>query len=200
LFERFTKRAKKVIVLAQDEARHVKHNYIGTEHLLFGVLREDEGLRARVLEDLGVTLEKVRAQVARVIGPGDEVTTGQIPFTPRAKKALELALHEIQALGSGDIGTEHVLLGVAREKEGVAARILLDPDVDDEKIRRRVVGMLGGRARNAGARSGRGPVFKAHEHPALPRPIRSFLLLGGWLLFGVSLGIGVLIGWAIRGL
>src|SRR5205823_7940000 len=96
--------------------------------------------------------ERFTKRAKKVVVLGDEVTTGQIPFTPRAKKVLELALHEIQALGSGDIGTEHVLLGVAREKEGVAARILLDPDVDDEKIRRRVVGMLGGRARNAGAR------------------------------------------------
>ena len=100
MFERFTERARQVVVLAQDEARALKHNYIGTEHILLGLLREEEGLAARVLESLDITVEEVRAQVARIVGQGDEVTTGQIPFTPRAKKVLELALREALSLGS----------------------------------------------------------------------------------------------------
>ena len=135
MFERFTERARQVVVLAQDEARALKHNYIGTEHILLGLLREEEGLAARVLESLDITVEEVRAQVARIVGQGDEVTTGQIPFTPRAKKVLELALREALSLGHNYIGTEHILLGLVRENEGVAARILLDFDADSEKIR-----------------------------------------------------------------
>src|ERR687888_493861 len=135
MFERFTGRARMVVVLAQDEARVFKHNYIGTEHLLLGVLREEEGVGARVLESLDITVEEVRAQVARIIGQGDEVTTGQIPFTPRAKKVLELSLREALSIGHNYIGTEHILLGLARENEGVAARILLDFDADAERVR-----------------------------------------------------------------
>jgi uncharacterized protein (TIGR00255 family) len=108
VFERFTERARQVVVLAQDEARALKHNYIGTEHILLGLLREEEGLAARVLEQLDITVEEVRAQVARIVGQGDEVTTGQIPFTPRAKKVLELALREALSLGHNYIGTEIV--------------------------------------------------------------------------------------------
>src|SRR5438552_3295117 len=126
VFERFTERARQVVVLAQDEARALKHNYIGTEHILLGLLREEEGLAARVLESLDITVEEVRAQVARIVGQGDEVTTGQIPFTPRAKKVLELALREALSLGHNYIGTEHILLGLVRENEGGAARIPLD--------------------------------------------------------------------------
>src|SRR5438552_3738857 len=139
VFERFTERARQVVVLAQDEARALKHNYIGTEHILLGLLREEEGLAARVLESLDITVEEVRAQVARIVGQGDEVTTGQIPFTPRAKKVLELALREALSLGHNYIGTEHILLGLVRENEGVAARILLDFDADAEKIRNEII-------------------------------------------------------------
>src|ERR671929_157535 len=126
MFERFTERARQVVVLAQEEARILKHNYIGTEHILLGLLREEEGLAARVLESLDITVERVRAQVVRIVGSGEEVTSGQIPFTPRAKKVLELALREALSLGHNYIGTEHILLGLVRENEGVAARILLD--------------------------------------------------------------------------
>src|SRR6266513_3000128 len=164
LFERFTERARQVVVLAQDEARALKHNYIGTEHILLGLLREEEGLAARVLESLDITVEEVRAQVARIVGQGDEVTTGQIPFTPRAKKVLELALREALSLGHNYIGTEHILLGLVRENEGVAARILLDFDADAEKIRNEIIRMLsgpGGRRQGssggAGAAAGAGP-------------------------------------------
>ncbi len=150
MFERFTERARQVVVLAQDEARALKHNYIGTEHILLGLLREEEGLAARVLDGLDITVEEVRAQVARIVGQGDEVTTGQIPFTPRAKKVLELALREALSLGHNYIGTEHILLGLVRENEGVAARILLDFDADAEKIRNEIIRMLSGPGRRSG--------------------------------------------------
>src|SRR5690349_20319258 len=144
MFERFTERARQVVVLAQEEARILKHNYIGTEHILLGLLREEEGLAARVLESLDITVERVRAQVVRIVGSGEEVTSGQIPFTPRAKKVLELALREALSLGHNYIGTEHILLGLVRENEGVAARILLDFAADSEKIRNEVIRMLSG--------------------------------------------------------
>src|SRR6201987_1833779 len=152
MFEGFTERARQVVVLAQDEARALKHNYIGTEHILLGLLREEEGLAARVLESLDITVEEVRAQVARIVGQGDEVTTGQIPFTPRAKK--ELALREALSLGHNYIGTEHILLGLVRENEGVAARILLDFDADAEKIRNEIIRMLSGPGRRGQAQGG----------------------------------------------
>src|SRR5687767_4734209 len=157
MFERFTERARQVVVLAQEEARTLKHNYIGTEHILLGLLREEEGLAARVLESLDITVERVRAQVVRIVGSGEEVTSGQIPFTPRAKKVLELALREALSLGHNYIGTEHILLGLVRENEGVAARILLDFDADSEKIRNEVIRMLsgpGGRRQGSGAGAG----------------------------------------------
>jgi ATP-dependent Clp protease ATP-binding subunit ClpC len=154
MFERFTERARQVVVLAQDEARALKHNYIGTEHILLGLLREEEGLAARVLDSLDITVEEVRAQVARIVGQGDEVTTGQIPFTPRAKKVLELALREALSLGHNYIGTEHILLGLVRENEGVAARILLDFDADAEKIRNEIIRMLSGPGRRSSGAAG----------------------------------------------
>jgi ATP-dependent Clp protease ATP-binding subunit ClpC len=157
MFERFTERARQVVVLAQEEARTLKHNYIGTEHILLGLLREEEGLAARVLESLDITVERVRAQVVRIVGSGEEVTSGQIPFTPRAKKVLELALREALSLGHNYIGTEHILLGLVRENEGVAARILLDFDADSEKIRNEVIRMLSGpgsRGQRSGASAG----------------------------------------------
>jgi ATP-dependent Clp protease ATP-binding subunit ClpC len=159
MFERFTERARQVVVLAQEEARTLKHNYIGTEHILLGLLREEEGLAARVLESLDITVERVRAQVVRIVGSGEEVTSGQIPFTPRAKKVLELALREALSLGHNYIGTEHILLGLVRENEGVAARILLDFDADSEKIRNEVIRMLsgpGGRRQGSGGGGGQG--------------------------------------------
>jgi ATP-dependent Clp protease ATP-binding subunit ClpA len=142
VFQRFTESGRQAIVLAQDEARALKHNYIGTEHILLGLLREREDLAAGVLASLGITLEGVRAQVARIVGEGGEVTAGQIPFTPRAKKVLELALREGLALGDNHIGTEHILLGIVRENEGVAARIMRDDGVDADRIRERVLEVL----------------------------------------------------------
>jgi ATP-dependent Clp protease ATP-binding subunit ClpC len=167
MFERFTERARQVVVLAQDEARALKHNYIGTEHILLGLLREEEGLAARVLESLDITVEEVRAQVARIVGQGDEVTTGQIPFTPRAKKVLELALREALSLGHNYIGTEHILLGLVRENEGVAARILLDFDADAEKIRNEIIRMLSGPGRRQQGGASGGPPDKSKSSKLL---------------------------------
>src|SRR6476661_4544154 len=167
LFERFTERARQVVVLAQDEARALKHNYIGTEHILLGLLREEEGLAARVLESLDITVEEFRAQVARIVGQGDEVTTGQIPFTPRAKKVLELALREALSLGHNYIGTEHILLGLVRENEGVAARILLDFDADAEKIRNEIIRMLSGPGRRQQGGTGGAPGEKSKSSKLL---------------------------------
>jgi ATP-dependent Clp protease ATP-binding subunit ClpC len=155
MFERFTERARKVVVLAQEEARHFNHNYIGTEHLLLGLLREDEGVAARALASLNVTLDEVREQVESIVGYGEEGTGAQAPFTPRSKKVLELALREALQLGHNYIGTEHILLGLVRESEGVAARVLSNLDVDPDKVRREVVRMLGGgRGRSRGGETG----------------------------------------------
>lgn len=147
MFERFTERARQVVVLAQDEARLLKHNYIGTEHLLLGLIREEEGLAARVLKSLAVDLGYVQKQTRAIIGEGDSVLEGQIPFTPRARKVLDLALREALTLGHSYIGTEHILLGLARENEGVAMRILLDLDADAEKIRNEIIRVLSGPGR-----------------------------------------------------
>ncbi len=133
-----------MVVLAQEEARALQHGYIGTEHILLGLLSEKEGIAARALNSLGVSLERARAEVLKSVGSGDEVSAGQIPFTPRAKKLLELALREALSLGHNYIGTEHILLGLARENEGVAARVLLDLEADAEKIRNEVIRMLSG--------------------------------------------------------
>src|SRR6478672_10590924 len=174
MFERFTERARQVVVLAQDEARALKHNYIGTEHILLGLLREEEGLAARVLDSLEITVEEVRAQVARIVGQGDEVTTGQIPFTPRAKKVLELALREALSLGHNYIGTEHILLGLVRENEGVAARILLDFDADAEKIRNEIIRMLSGPGRRQQGGAAGAPGEKSKSSKLLDQFGRNF--------------------------
>ena len=188
MFERFTKRARHVVVLAQDEARLLKHNYIGTEHLLLGLLREEEGVAARVLESLEITIEEVRAQVAHIIGQGDEVTAGQIPFTPRAKKVLELSMREALSLGHDHIGTEALLLGIVRENQGVASRILLEFGIDAETVRNRVIEMLSGPGRRVVA----APTKTRRRFPY-------DVLLVGWVLFAAALGVGILIGWAIWG-
>jgi ATP-dependent Clp protease ATP-binding subunit ClpC len=191
MFERFTERARQVVVLAQDEARSLRHNYIGTEHLLLGLLREQEGLAARVLESFDVTVEEVRAQVARIVGEGDEVTTGQIPFTPRAKKVLELSLREALELGHRWIGTEHVLLGLVRENEGVAVQILLDFDADADTVRAELLRLLSGAAPRPV------PVPPRRRRPRLLASTTA--LVAAWVLGAVTLGIGILVGWAIWG-
>jgi len=124
MFERFTDRARRVVVLAQEEARMLNHNYIGTEHLLLGLVHEGEGIAARALESLGITLNSVREQVQDIIGPGANAPSGHIPFTPRAKKVLELSMREAIQLNHGYIGTEHILLGMVRANEGVANQVL----------------------------------------------------------------------------
>jgi ATP-dependent Clp protease ATP-binding subunit ClpA len=149
VFERFTERAREVVVFAQDEARRLGHDYIGTEHLLLGLLREEEGLAARVLEEFEVTVEEVRAQVDRLVGRGSQAATGQIPFTPRAKRVLELSLREAIALDDNYIGTEHVLLGLARERDSIAMQILRDFDVDSKQIQTELIRALAGSRRPA---------------------------------------------------
>jgi len=206
MFERFTERARHVVVLAQDEARGLQHNYIGTEHLLLGLLREEEGIAARVLRELGVTLDDVRSDVTSIVGVGDEPAThGQIAFTPRAKRTLDLSLRAANELGHGFIGTEHVLLGLAREGDGVGSRILSGRGASAERLATAVLQTLQG---------GRGPVDLelvrrfSQQHRAVTRGyaasswrraprLRTPAL--PWLLGAATLGVGILIGWAIWG-
>lgn len=135
MFERFTEAARNVIVFAQEEAHQLKHNYIGTEHLLLGLLHEEYGVAAQTLVGHGLTLEGARAQIVHIVGRGQEVTSARSPFTPRAKRVLEMALREALALGCNYIGTEHLLLGLVREGEGVAARILDESAINFEQLR-----------------------------------------------------------------
>ncbi len=145
MFERFTDSARRVVVLAQEEARMLSHNHIGTEHLLLGLIHEGEGVAAKALEALGIRLEAVRQQVEDITGRGEHAPSGHIPFTPRAKKVLELSLRESTQLGNNYIGTEHILLGLIREGEGVAARVLVSLGADLGRTRRQVIEMVGGR-------------------------------------------------------
>jgi ATP-dependent Clp protease ATP-binding subunit ClpC len=144
MFERFTDRARRVVVLAQEEARMLNHNYIGTEHILLGLIHEGEGVAAKALESLGISLEAVRQQVEEIIGQGQAAPTGHIPFTPRAKKVLELSLREALQLGHNYIGTEHILLGLIREGEGVAAQVLQKLGADLNRVRQQVIQLLSG--------------------------------------------------------
>src|SRR6201747_165422 len=144
MFERFTDRARRVVVLAQEEARMLNHNYIGTEHILLGLIHEGEGVAAKALESLGISLEAVRQQVEEIIGQGQQAPSGHIPFTPRAKKVLELSLREALQLGHNYIGTEHILLGLIREGEGVAAQVLVKLGADLNKVRQQVIQLLNG--------------------------------------------------------
>src|SRR2546425_4075280 len=144
MFERFTDRARRVVVLAQEEARMLNHNYIGTEYILLGLIHEGEGVAAKALESLGISLEAVRQQVEEIIGQGQAAPTGHIPFTPRAKKVLELSLREALQLGNNYIGTEHILLGLIREGEGVAAQVLQKLGADLNRVRQQVIQLLSG--------------------------------------------------------
>ncbi len=144
MFERFTDRARRVVVLAQEEARMLNHNYIGTEHILLGLIHEGEGVAAKALESLGIALEGVRQQVEEIIGQGQQAPSGHIPFTPRAKKVLELSLREALQLGHNYIGTEHILLGLIREGEGVAAQVLVKLGADLNRVRQQVLQLLSG--------------------------------------------------------
>ncbi len=160
MFERFTDRARRVVVLAQEEARMLNHNYIGTEHILLGLIHEGEGLAAKALENLGISLNAVREQVTEIIGKGQQAPTGHIPFTPRAKKVLEYSLREGLQLGHTYIGTEHILLGLIREGEGVAAQVLVKLGADLNKVRQQVIQLL------AGYQSGQGEKAAAGVGPA----------------------------------
>jgi ATP-dependent Clp protease ATP-binding subunit ClpC len=144
MFERFTDRARRVVVLAQEEARMLNHNYIGTEHILLGLIHEGEGVAAKALESMGISLDAVRAQVEEIIGQGQQAPSGHIPFTPRAKKVLELSLREALQLGHNYIGTEHILLGLIREGEGVAAQVLVKLGADLNRVRSTVIQLLSG--------------------------------------------------------
>ncbi|NNG20822.1 ATP-dependent Clp protease ATP-binding subunit [Naumannella sp. ID2617S] len=150
MFERFTDRARRVVVLAQDEARMLNHNYIGTEHILLGLIHEGEGVAAKALESLGISLEAVREKVEEIIGHGQQSPTGHIPFTPRAKKVLELSLREALQLNHSYIGTEHILLGLIREGEGVAAQVLVKLGADLNRVRNQVLQLLSGFQGNKG--------------------------------------------------
>lgn len=144
MFERFTDQARRVIVLAQEEARALNHGYIGTEHLLLGLFREGEGLAAQALEDVGISLDEARGRVEEIIGSGQDSPQGAIPFTPRAKKVLERSFQEAIALGNDHIATEHILLGLIREGEGVAAQVIVNLGADLVALRRDVIARSGG--------------------------------------------------------
>ncbi len=144
MFEKFTDKARRVVVLAQEEAKLLNHNYIGTEHVLLGLIHEGEGVAAKALESLGITLEAAREQVVEIIGQGQQPPSGHIPFTPRAKKVLELSLREALQLGHSYIGTEHLLLGLLKEGEGVATQVLTKLGADSNKVRTTVQQMLQG--------------------------------------------------------
>jgi hypothetical protein len=144
MFERFTERARRVVVLAQEEARMLDHNWIGTEHILLGLIREGEGVAAKTLESLDISLDAVRQKVEEIIGRGQQPPSGHIPFTPRTKKVLELALRESQQLGHNYIGTEHILLGLIREGDGAAAQVLVTLGADLNRVRQQAIQLLHG--------------------------------------------------------
>jgi ATP-dependent Clp protease ATP-binding subunit ClpC len=169
MFERFTDRARRAVVLAQEEARMLDHDYIGTEHLLLGLIHEREGVAARALEALGMSLSDVRGEVESVIGRGDTPPAGRIPFTPRAKKVLELSLREALQLGHNYIGTEHILLGLVREGEGVGARVLTERGATLEGVREQVLSIIGSVAGAAPSTEPEAAEPEAVEGPACPR-------------------------------
>jgi hypothetical protein len=206
MFERFTDRARRVVVLAQEEAGRLDHNYIGTEHLLLGLIHEGEGIAARALEALGIRLEVVRAEVEEIIGRGSEPPAGRIPFTPRAKKVLELSLREALQLSHSYIGTEHILLGLIREGEGVAAQVLVTLGADLARVRGQVITLLSGEAVAAGEPPAQervilqdmppavagGPAFRAQQPAELVRVVplvRELARRGGYRVVLISLEV-----------
>ncbi|HUZ51577.1 MAG TPA: Clp protease N-terminal domain-containing protein [Streptosporangiaceae bacterium] len=160
MFERFTDRARSVVVLAQEEARLLNHDYIGTEHLLLGLIRESEGIAAKALTLLGIELDTVRENVEEIVGRGTKEPSGHIPFTPRAKKVLELSLREALQLSHNYIGTEHILLGLIREGEGVAAQVLVQLGADLSRVRQQVIQLLHGPGGGGEATAGAGPLSR----------------------------------------
>ncbi len=144
MFERFTERARQIVALAQEEARTLKHDHIGAEHLLLGLLREQDGMGAKVLESFDITVERVRGEVVRIVGVGDHAGTGQMPFTPDAKRILEVATEEARSLGHSYVGTEHILLALVTLGEGVSTRILVDCNAQPDRVRAEVIRLLSG--------------------------------------------------------
>jgi hypothetical protein len=189
VFERFTDRARRVVVLAQEESRLLNHDYIGTEHLLLGLVHEGQGIAAQALESLGISLEAVRGQVEAIIGHGVAAPSGHIPFTPRAKKVLELSLREALQLGHNYIGTEHILLGLIREGEGVAAQVLVKLGADLSSVRQQVTQLLAGASSVSGLRAdptvfetsrSSGAMFSAGPAAPVRAPRCSFCLRDLW--------------------
>ncbi|HJF11629.1 Clp protease N-terminal domain-containing protein, partial [Corynebacterium falsenii] len=174
MFERFTDRARRVVVLAQEEARALNQNYIGTEHILLGLIQEGEGVAAKALESMGISLDAVRTEVKDIIGTGGHPPSGYIPFTPRAKKVLELALREALQLGHKYIGTEHILLGLIREGEGVAAQVLVKLGADLSRVRQQVIQLLsgyeGGEQESAGEEPATAGVGSGSDNASGPKP------------------------------
>ena len=166
MFERFTDRGRRVVVLAQEEARMLNHNYLGTEHLLLGLLRESGGVAAKALQSLGIGLEAVRHQVVEIIGEGHQAPSGHIPFTPRVKKVLELSLREAQLLGHDYVSTGHLLLGLLREGDGVAVQVLVRLDANLNLVRQQVIGLLHGSGQqetDEGLGHGRRPSIRVYD-------------------------------------
>ena len=199
MFERFTDRARRVLVLAQEEARLLNHSFIGTEHLLLGLIAEGQGIAAKVLASSGISLEAVRGKVEETIGSGHGAPGGSPPFTPRAKKVLELSLREALTLGHSYIGTEHLLLGVLREGDGVAVQVLVSLGADLEEVRRRVVDLLPESTGRASMRTGadelelslgpRGPYgHRVHRRAVLWRAFPPVIVLVGAGLVGLATG------------
>ena len=199
MFERFTPQARQVVTSATNEAYALRHDYLGTEHLLLGLLNEHEGVAADVLRELSIRAEDTRAQVVHLVGRGKAETAngGQIPFTPRAKKTLELALREAERLGDRRIGPEHLLLGLARLNEGVGPVILAGSGAASPKIAAAVVDARGG-----SAPSGYVEGFSEEEPSAakVAATGRPGLLVPSWLGFFLAVGLGILVGWLVWGL
>jgi ATP-dependent Clp protease ATP-binding subunit ClpC len=177
LFERFTDRARRVVVLAQEEARMLNHNYIGTEHILLALSHEAEGVAAKALESLDISLEAARQQVAEIIGRGPAPLPGHIPFTPRAKKVLELAFREAMQLGHDYIGTEHILLGLIREGEGVGAEVLQRLGADLYRVRQTVIQLLSGYTAGKGERIAGPQELRTAPNPPSPFDEREKVVL-----------------------
>jgi len=163
MFERFTDQARRVVVLAQEEARILNHNYIGTEHILLGLIHEGEGVAARALESVGISLDAARQQIVEIIGLGQQPPSGHIPFTPRAKRVLELSQPEALEMGDANIGTEHILLGFIREGEGVGAQVLIRLGVNLDQLRQQVFQLLTGHQGTEQAPETSPPAIRAEE-------------------------------------
>jgi ATP-dependent Clp protease ATP-binding subunit ClpA len=179
MFERFTDRARRVVILAQEEARRLNHDYIGTEHLLLGLIREPEGIGARALESLKISLPTVRENVDAAVTKGEQTASGHSPFTPEAKHVLELSLRESLQMGVNYIGTEHILLGLVREADGVGAQVLAGLGADLDGVRQRIIELLSAPSAGGSARAGSGPAGPARpvnpdQPPARRARSRSF--------------------------